>query len=216
MAYLLGSRDALRDADTKSLSPAYARKLSILAGRVRYLFELATGANGVDTGEPHMIPQNPQGLYGVDHSGPPWGSAFLHPIMVRGGMEPDSASMTGHRYVANVTSAARASIPIVVWQRPFEGVQGAPYSRAQFAFRWYNSTGGAIDVDATVRQPGASFGRTSTLSIASGTSNAPSADCWADMKPGWNSFYLDLSTTNATGVHLLGMSLNNYTRRSHI
>jgi hypothetical protein len=50
-----------------------------LAGRDRHLWEMAHGASAV-SGEPASVPPNPQGLIGVDMSGPPYGPALLLPV----------------------------------------------------------------------------------------------------------------------------------------
>ena len=50
-----------------------------LAGRARYLWEMATGASAVDS-EQAQVPVNPQGLLGFDMSGPPFGPCLLLPV----------------------------------------------------------------------------------------------------------------------------------------
>lgn len=50
-----------------------------LAGRDRHLWEMVTGASAV-AGEPAAVPTNPQGLVGIDMSGPPFGPCLLLPV----------------------------------------------------------------------------------------------------------------------------------------
>ena len=64
------STSSLTDAETKSLAPAHAKVAQSLAGRVLYLAELVQGQIPVTLGRQATLP-NPQGLIGIDHSGPP-------------------------------------------------------------------------------------------------------------------------------------------------
>ena len=50
-----------------------------LAGRDRYLWEMATGASAVDS-EQAQVPLNPQGLVGIDMSGSEFGPCLLLPV----------------------------------------------------------------------------------------------------------------------------------------
>jgi hypothetical protein len=66
----------LTDAATRGHAPTYSETAQSLVGRPRVAWELAHGASAVP-GETPSIPLNPQGQYGVDMSGPPFGPCLL-------------------------------------------------------------------------------------------------------------------------------------------
>ncbi len=67
--------------DTAFVGQAKARTelAHSLAGRNRVNYELLTGTNPFPD-EQHASPMNPQRKLGHDHSGAPFGAAFLHPV----------------------------------------------------------------------------------------------------------------------------------------
>lgn len=73
------SRKFVNEGDVRNNAPAAAEVAMSIAGRSRLLWELAHGASAVP-GEPPAIGPNPQGLIGVDWSGPPFGPCLLLPV----------------------------------------------------------------------------------------------------------------------------------------
>lgn len=67
------------DEATDGESPADASVMQRIAGRARMLYEMLTGARTNE--EDHIIPRNPQGTFGVDLSGPPYGACQYHPVL---------------------------------------------------------------------------------------------------------------------------------------
>jgi hypothetical protein len=85
---------AVPAADVAAHAGAKGEVASSLAGRDRHLWELAHGASAV-SGEPAEVLPNPQGLIGVDMSGPPFGPCLLLPVAwwqgrSGGGVQPTS------------------------------------------------------------------------------------------------------------------------------
>lgn len=113
------SGQPLPDRAVRSQAPALAVVARSLTGHNRQLYELATGHNPVSREAPATI-RNPQGLLGHDHSGPPWGSSFLHPVAWFTGRQA-SSNIRGERQAVNdVTSENPRSLPPwIFWCPPF-------------------------------------------------------------------------------------------------
>lgn len=75
----LYSSQFLLASEVAAHAPARSEVGQSLAGRDRHLWEMATGASAVD-GEPASVGRNPQGLVGIDMSGPPFGPCLLLPV----------------------------------------------------------------------------------------------------------------------------------------
>jgi len=69
----------LSSTATAKHAPAVAEVAQSLAGRPRVAWEMAHGISAV-SGEAPVIGLNPQGLVGLDLSGPPFGAALLMPV----------------------------------------------------------------------------------------------------------------------------------------
>ena len=141
------SSEWLTQAQVKGTAPAKAQIAASLAGRVRYLYELATG-------EPFFVdgpatPLNPQGALGIDHSGPPWGNAFQHPIWTADGHLGGSADIYGESVVVSVPSSSTVTIIARFVVRPFQFSPLVPYSRARLAAVGRTAGGAAVTTSAT-------------------------------------------------------------------
>lgn len=216
MVQKLGTQEALRDVDTKSLAPAYVKVMRSFGGRTRWLRELIFGISAVD-GETPVIPKNPQGLYGIDHSGPPWGQAFHHPVVGRGGYKPNSADICGHRVVGTFDSQTPLTMLIRLWNRPFEGVRGAPYSRACLSFIAYTAAG-TFSIDARASKPGRAYPRReASFSLTGGTTPTAyrSTDVYWDLDPGLNTLQLDFESATTTDATIVALSANIYEKLGH-
>jgi len=88
----LSSTLYLTNAATRGHAPAYSETAQSLVGRPRVAWELAHGASAVP-GETPSIPLNPQGQYGVDMSGPPFGPCLLMHV-ASFGLNPDGNAIT--------------------------------------------------------------------------------------------------------------------------
>lgn len=123
------STKSLTKDESISNAPAVAdRVIESIAGRARVLWELATGQNPVaDSG----YRLNPQGLRGVDLSGPPWGPALKHTICggewhIQGGGDIYSGGTPLYR----ITEENEPQVRKFVFEvRPFERRTNSPYSK---------------------------------------------------------------------------------------
>lgn len=205
----------LQDSDVKSKALAYGKLLRSLAGRARMAAELARGMSIV-SGEPPAIPRNPSGDYGVNMSGPPWGSAWRTTMGGMGGRKPD-ANFLGQKLVGQVDDTHPLIIPIHHYQQPFEVFNLAPFSRWQPLFRAYTASGGPIDVVATCEMDSDdTTSRSATLSIASTTeaSYSDNALYW-DVKPGRNRLRLKITSASTTAVLFCGLDFAISAKRSY-
>jgi hypothetical protein len=140
----------------RSQSVAAAEVIRSLAGRAAELYEYATGESCL-TDHPPITPSNPQGLTGWDWSGPPWGSAVLHPIAwvsntacSTGAFAPDITDQTERRFGL---SYAPARIVMRAYIRPHDILPSpsvAPYSRVCVAIRTERISGTTTPT-ATIR-----------------------------------------------------------------
>ena len=215
----LASSSSLQDSDTRSLAPARARVLQSIGGRILYIAELLQGRIPVSLGR-QVTPSNPQGRIGIDHSGPPWGSAFRHPMMTMGGcIEDVSGDAVGQRIVGTFSQGNPLIIPIRLYVRPFASSAGAPYSRAYVTARVARVSGsGSVDFDVTCRRasggPPPMIGSTSvstTTPTHSGSGNAYFA-----VTSGHNDLELEFSSASATELLVEQFQVWQSTQRSHL
>jgi len=187
MTLMLSTSEGLQDGDTRSKAPALARVIQSLAGRVRVLYELAAGRSAA-TGEAPAIPTNPQSLFGIDHSGPPWGSCWRHPVGGACGVKPVTADFVGQRVRGTVASGSPLELPFAIRQRPFEVGDNVPYSRAVPVIRMWRASVGSHDVTVRCGRVGSeSLGREVAFTV-NGTSEQTfvSADLFWEMRPFYN------------------------------
>jgi hypothetical protein len=217
------SHEPLTDAECRSLAPARVKRLAYsLSGRARYLYEMLKGEPAVDDGG--ATPLNPQGLMGVDRSGPPWGDAHLHPMWTyaatinnAGGLVyPEVLGDNEQAISLNVGPGTLTRIVARFFVRPFYFQPGAPYSRAYLRGRG-TRIGGAGTATATIRV----YGREgdagpSTSATVSTTGNASfSTGAWCPVRPGYNERIIEIEQTSSVGVIIGPLSLNQVVRRGH-
>ncbi len=211
----------LTDEECQSLAAAHAKVLHSLGGRIRRLFELATG-QPIAAGQPRSVGHNPQGLYGVDFSGPPWGSAWRHPLGGTGGLLPitgGAGHWEGHRVLGSVTEEDNLIIPFNLYVRGFEKRPDSPYSRGYLTMRMYLGTADPpYDITAILRSKGGSDvgAMETTVSVGSvfETEEQPT-DAYFDLRPGLNRLELELRSTEPLPVYLASFSVNNIVKRVH-
>ena len=130
-------------AATKDQAPCLAEVGQALSGKARYLYELAAGNSAV-AGEDPVVPANPQGLTGVDLSGPPWGSAILRPAAWFGGVANNANLQAPDSNVLQANTVKFTSVPIWLFVRPHaklpDGYE-APESHLLLLLRAYASSG---------------------------------------------------------------------------
>lgn len=131
----------LKDTQVCALAHGRAEIARGLAGKARWLTELVDGQSAV-AGEPPVTPPNPQGLVGLDMSGPPWGSAWRHPVAWAGGRGTDSTSWQGPaKHTLLIHTAGRRPVGLTPWHvrnrchEVLPAGYSAPYSRLQVLLR---------------------------------------------------------------------------------
>jgi hypothetical protein len=109
-----------------------------LAGGSRVAYELLTGTNPF-TQEQAATRRNPQRHLGHDHSGPPWGSAYLHPVVWWSWCKQDTVNVirpTTRTTEDVIFSGGSASAgiygPITFWNRPHASLP-APFGYAPYS-----------------------------------------------------------------------------------
>jgi len=102
-------------AATKDQAPCLAEVGQALSGKARYLYEIAAGNSAVASEDP-VVPANPQGLTGVDLSGPPWGSAILRPVALFGGTASNANLQAPNRKL--LATADGSVYDFALWVRP--------------------------------------------------------------------------------------------------
>jgi hypothetical protein len=216
------SIEPLTDAECRSLAPARAKRLAYsLAGRARALYELATGEPAVDDGG--ATPLNPQGLMGIDRSGPPWGDAHLHPVWtmattanVGSDIYPDKAGSYGRVLYLDGGSGTITRLIARFYVRPFAVAPLVPYSRV-----YLRGVGTSDDLvttsSATIRVygPDGDRGPSTSATVSTTTSAAFSTGAYCLVSPGWNERVIEIDQTSANGIYIGPLSLNQVVRRTH-
>ena len=215
----LSSTSSLIDSEAKSTAPARAKVLQSLAGRVLYLAELLQGQVPVTLGR-QTTPSNPQGRIGVDHSGPPWGSAWRHPLLTFGGCLTDaSGNAVGQRVVGRFNASDALIIPMRLYVRPFAASAGAPYSRGYFSARVARVSGsGDVDFDIVLRKPGSSAPPmivSLSVSTTTPTHIAPGNVFFA-LSPGHNEIEMEFRTDDVTQLVVEQFHIYQRVQRSHL
>ena len=217
---LVASTRFLPDASVRSHAPAVSEVVQALAGKARVLSELARGAP-VRDGEGLATPLNPQGLIGVDFSGPPWGSAFRHPIAIHtrgpstfGCIQPARLSLT-EGYV-EVYRWAFVNRPHAALPSP----SIAPYSRGMLRIAAMRTAGtGTVTLRVTTWNH--SLGQTSEDAITTAVAFSSSASVQTDvglvpLRPGANEISIMVSHTDALkALEITSMLLFVDAKRSH-
>jgi hypothetical protein len=214
----------------RSESPARAETMRSLAGRAAELYEYALGEPCLD-GHPPVTGPNPQGLTGWDLSGPPWGSALLHPVAWVSGrspnaavcLAPDHADQTERKF-GGAIGPCHVRLPFYV--RAHDSLpepSAAPYARLALALRSYRISG-ATTPTATVRAWNAAAGQDREQAVsatytttAADTSQTFSNALKVSARPGWNQLEVEVSVAGGdSSVHFLtSLLLYQLVKRSH-
>lgn len=183
-------------------SPAVAEVARSLAGRARWLHEMATGQSA-ETGTAAGVLRNPQGLVGVDHSGAPYGVALRHPI-IEGGDPIDGTADTYWKDTApaDLTTSISSVQGGPVWVKPHvEGI--GPYSEGVLEI-WAaaTSTLATIVVEVTDNN-----GRTHSTELAVDASFSVHVGPTVPLVSGWNDIRVVIRTTD-NPLNVAGWSIN--------
>lgn len=194
MVAKVGAKDPLTDAQVRSLARADASTIRTLAGRTRWLEEMTSGKSAVDD-EEAFAGSNPQGLVGVDLSGPPFGSAMLHPIAWFSGiLNANVIAPAGplDSIPAGGSGGNGIISPWRFWVRPHAKLplpSVAPYSRGLVVLRAHRVGGVDGTVTVSARQVGddPSSIKTGTFTVTTTeTAYALASTFWVPLKPGRN------------------------------
>lgn len=216
MPSLIGNPFPLHEDSVETNAEARASVIRSLAGMSRYNYEMAAGASVV-TGESPCVPRNPQGKYGVDLSGPPFGSAIRHQICGVGGVKLNS-NMYGEKSLCTVNSSDPYVLPMRFFNRAHAPGSAVPYSRGYVVLRAYCVTGSALNLTVAARKilGSDSAARISAFSISSSTVQVCQDDnMFFDLVPGVNSVELSFSSTSSNSVSIISCSINQIVKRSH-
>lgn len=132
-----------RASEVAGYARATGSMASLVIGKAQSLIEYATGGPPLgETGQ--LTEKNPQGLFGVDLSGPPWGPARLHNVANLSGYKGGTYSREDY-FDANAVRVFR-------WfQKPFARGNLAPYSRAYIGIIVKLDSGGSVAASLTIR-----------------------------------------------------------------
>lgn len=204
------STEFLTDAECRSLATARSQIARSLAGRMRWAYELATGAFNID-GDAPRSGVNPSGNIGVDRSGYPWGAALQHPLWIGDGCRV-AAGVIGARPFLTVGTSELVVIARVV-VKPFLLRPLTPYSRGYFRANISRSAGTPTTTVTMKSQRGRESSAVITAIGANPTIVFPTL--WVDLVPGVN--IVEIRFTPSTGVPIVisGCSINQIVERTH-
>jgi hypothetical protein len=210
----------LSDAMVGNYASADVEIPATLAGRNRWLYEMATGGPAEPTGE-IGVAHNPQGLHGIDHSGPPYGSALRHTICGFSGMRSVSASWTRVQSfdfgVFSSTSTKTLLFRRPIWVKPFPaGVDNSPYSRGYVSILGANT--GAFSASITCKIVDTVTGETKTSSVTfpNATLAAYTFAEWVNLRPGRNFIHIEFSSSvTSAASYLDSLDISQIVKRGH-
>jgi hypothetical protein len=216
------SSSSVTQAQCRTHAPALATIAESLSGRVRYLYELATGLPAIEQ-DGIATPLNPQGRAGVDRSGPPWGDAFQHPIWVWEGTPASTAIYGEQPIVALSTNGNKTWVRARMIVRPFQQGPGVPYSLGELTIFGIR-TSGATNATCVIKAYSAAYPtddrgeptpfRTATLTMTSSTT-MNSAQIKIPLEPGYCARFIEFESTSANAFAITHMAINQVVRRSH-
>lgn len=192
---------------TRNQAAAVSETARAAAGRARWLYEMATGESG-DANEPPALPKNPQGLYGADFSGPPYGVAKRHAMAHSG--EPIAFAASTY-FVDTPTIVANSGISkgahARIWVKPHTTQQG-PYRRLTISLA-ANYITIANTLTVSVRNA-AREDRLVETTVAINSSVLTLYDAVVDVPvvAGWNRLEIGMRPDSTSGVRIRGWALN--------
>jgi hypothetical protein len=211
----------LADSAFRSESVLYAEAMRSLASRTALAQELSSGAAA---GSRPIAGYNPQGTLGIDLSGPPWGSAILHPVATAGGRNTTSGT-TGERHVVEgIYDTEKVVGPWMFWNRPHARLpypSVAPYSRLFLGFTAYLASGGNqtltirfITVDPETDEPIDENEEDFTISTTE-TAFLSSTGYFGGLRGGTQAVRIGFVHTGTVQAFITSMSIFQMVKRSH-
>lgn len=206
------SMENLTNAECRSLAVARNKIARSLAGRLRFLYELASGVTAV-SGETSRSGTNPDGKIGANRRGFPWGPAFQHPLWIGDGCI-STASLDGERPWAVMTSASESrSWDLIIAVPRFTERPLTPYSRGYFSCRAAGAAATSTSCNVTLIANGRTQTAAVTLATTADTTVSPAV--WAELRPGLNKVQLIIGPASGVDLTFCGVSLNQIVERTH-
>tara|TARA_R110002051_G_scaffold58024_1_gene107049 strand:- start:14150 stop:14848 length:699 start_codon:yes stop_codon:yes gene_type:complete len=152
---------ALKKEETENWAPAKSEAFATLAGRNRWLNEFLRGEFYTDRSgslaqEAPATPANPQGITGLDHSGPPYGPALRHSVAQYHAIKYASGTspLNDDRGI-EVPPDEGITFPVAFYNKPFSPSTTAPHSMGNLHVRIFNESGAASTMSFRIRGAGA-------------------------------------------------------------
>jgi hypothetical protein len=206
------STENLTTAECRSVAVARNKIARSLAGRLRLIYELASGVTAV-TGETARSGTNPDGKVGANRRGFPWGPAFQHPLWIGEGCITTS-SLVGERPWAVMSSSSDPrSWDLVIAVPQFTERRLTPYSRAYFSCRVAAASASSTSCDVTLIANGRTQTAAVTLAVTADTTVSPSV--WAELRPGLNNVQLIIGPASGVDLTFCSASINQIVERTH-
>jgi hypothetical protein len=147
---------------------AYSEIAQSLAGRDRHLWEMLHGASAVD-GELAAVPSNPQGLVGIDMSGPPFGPCLLLPVAWWQGRSGAGVQPTNPWSAIADTAAAT---PWRIWNRPHRRYPDGTAPLSQLGLFWRGTASAGTSSVFRIQVKNRSNGTTTVIDRAINTTTS--------------------------------------------
>lgn len=206
------SMENLTTAECRSVAVARNKIARSLAGRLRFLYELASGASAV-AGETSRSGTNPDGKIGANRRGFPWGPAFQHPLWIGEGCL-STVSLDGERPWAVMTSSSTPkSWDLIIAVPRFTERRLTPYSRGYFSCRVAAASASSTSCDVTLTANGRT--QTAAVTLATTTDTTVSPAVWAELRPGLNFVTLTIGPASGVDLTFASVSLNQIVERTH-
>jgi hypothetical protein len=215
----LSSTLYLTDGATRGHAPTYSETAQSLVGRPRVAWELAHGASAVP-GETPAIPLNPQGQYGVDMSGPPFGPCLLMHVASFGLTPTGNVIAPTHPWGAidSVIPRRQGAFPFRFFNR-FHAIREdglAPLQRLSVTLR-RSATGGSGTTELVCRVQSRTTGDDKAIIVNISTDAAGDVTiAQITCAPGINELDITLARLSGTRtVQIHGVMLHVAAKRRH-
>lgn len=206
------STDNLTTSECRSTSIARNKIARSLAGRLRHLYELATGVSAI-ADEAAKSGTNPDGKTGANRRGFPWGPAFQHPLWIGDGNFVASALQNERPWAIMTSSSAAKSWRITVIVPRFTERSKTPYSRGYFSCRALAASASSTTSTVTIVCNGRT--QSASVTVSSTTDTTVSPDLWAELRPGVNIIDLTIGPASGVDITFASVALNQIVERSH-
>lgn len=213
---------SVRADDTANFAPASSEIARHLSGTNRLLYEMVTGRSADSSSEP-MAPRNGQHTYGIDHSGPPFGSALWHVLAVYSPTRDTTGGSSWDRSDSGNLLSVDTPLVLdgVIDIRGHAMFEGCPYSRGYIFARMSSNT---ASTSMTIKARGSATGVERSTSVTQNATTTAwdfdqdgSADVhYIDLAPGRNRIRIEVSTSHASAAaDVLTLVVANIAKRVH-